>query len=172
MAVTWACDKFSCYIIVINVLIETDHKPLLSLLGTKHLDDLPPRILRFRLRLAGIDYSIIHVPGKLLYTADTLSRAPRATIDNDVNLEEETECLLEVTINILPATQKRLNEYLKAQVTDPVCSTISKYCKSGWPDKNKVESNLKPFWKNRGELTVNQDLLLYGKYLHLSRKKP
>ena len=73
LAVTWACDKFSCYIIGINVLIETDHMPLLSLQGTNHLDDLPPRILRFRLRLARIDYSIIHVPGKLLYTTATLS---------------------------------------------------------------------------------------------------
>ena len=122
-----------------------------------------PRFLIFRFRLARVDYSIILIPGKLLYTAVTLSRAPRATIDNDVNLEEETECLLEVTINSLLASQKRLSEYLEAQVTDPLCSTISKYCKSGWPDKNKVESNLKPFWKNQGELTVN--LLLYGKHM-------
>lgn len=110
-----------------------------------------------------------------LYTADTLSRAPKVTIDNNFNLEEETECLLEVTINSLPATQKRLSEYLMAQVTDPVCSTVSKYCKSGWPDKNKVESNLKPFWKNRGELTVNEDLLLYGKRIVVPislQKKP
>ena len=43
--------------------IETDHKPLVPLLGTKHLDN------RF-------DYTIKHVPSKEFYTADTLSRAP------------------------------------------------------------------------------------------------
>ena len=44
------------------------------LLNTKHLDSLPPRVLRFRFCLAS--YSVEHVPGKVLYTADTLSRAP------------------------------------------------------------------------------------------------
>jgi hypothetical protein len=52
LASTWACEKFSCCLIGKNIGIETDHKPLISLLGSKHLDNLPPRILRFRLRLA------------------------------------------------------------------------------------------------------------------------
>ena len=76
LAITWACEKFSMYILGKRSSIETDHKPLVPLLGSKHLDSLPPRVLRFRLRLARFDYSIEHVPGKLLYTADTLSRAP------------------------------------------------------------------------------------------------
>ena len=122
LAVTWACDKFANYIIGIHIIIETDHKPLLSLLNTKHLEDilsllntkhledLPPRIMRFRLRLARFSYSVVHSPGKLMYSADTLSRAPRSIVDNDQTLEEETECIMEVTVNSLPATQKRLQE--------------------------------------------------------------
>ena len=48
LAATWACEKFSDYIIGLNFTIETDHKPLVPLLGKKSLSDLPPRILRFR----------------------------------------------------------------------------------------------------------------------------
>lgn len=162
LAITWACDKFANYIIGMKVLIETDHKPLIPLLGSKHLDDLPPRILRFRLRLARVDYSVVHVPGKLLYTADTLSRAPLAMANNDVELEEEVECLMEVAVCNLPASQQRLDEYANAQTTDPVCALVSKYCRYGWPDKNKVELNVKPYWKDRGDLTINGDLLLHG----------
>ena len=69
LASTWACEKFSTYILGMKFLIDTDHKPLVPLLGMKHLDRLLPRILRFRLRLARFDYSIVHVPGILLYTA-------------------------------------------------------------------------------------------------------
>ena len=163
LAVTWACDKFANYISGIHIIIETDHKPLLSLLNTKHLEDLPPRVMRFRLRLARFSYSVVHSPGKLMYTADTLSRAPRSIVDNDQTLEEETECIMEVTVNSLPATQKRLQEYGKAQVSDSVCSTIVKYCQIGWPDKHKIEPHLKVFWKNRGEFMANQGLLLYGR---------
>ena len=77
LATTWACECFTDYIQGKQFHIETDHKPLVPLLGTKQLDNLPPRILRFRLCLMRFDYTIWHVPGKLLYTADTLSRSPQ-----------------------------------------------------------------------------------------------
>ena len=88
LASTWACEKFSKYILGLKFTIETDHKPLIALLGYKELDPLPPRVLRFRLRLTRFDYSIIHVPGKLLYTADTLSRAP-LHLQDDTQQQEE-----------------------------------------------------------------------------------
>ena len=54
LATTWACEKFSNYVIGVRFTIETDHKPLVPLLGYKDLDKLPPRILRFRLRMEQI----------------------------------------------------------------------------------------------------------------------
>ena len=45
LAAVWACDKLSHYLLGRTFLIKTDHKPLVSLLGTKSLDSLPPRIL-------------------------------------------------------------------------------------------------------------------------------
>ncbi len=76
LATTWACEKFSPYILGHSFKIESDHKPLVPLLNTKHRDALRPRILRFRLRLEKYDYMAQHVPGKLLYAADALSKAP------------------------------------------------------------------------------------------------
>ena len=58
LAITWACERFTNYILGKQIQVETDHKPLVALLGTKHLDVLPPRILRFRLRLMQFDYTI------------------------------------------------------------------------------------------------------------------
>ena len=45
LASTWAWEEFATYILGMKFLIETDHKPLVPLLGNKHLDSLPPRIL-------------------------------------------------------------------------------------------------------------------------------
>ena len=73
---TWACEKFSDFVLGKHILLETDHKPLVPLLGVKDLHCLLPCILRFRLRLYRFSFDITHVPGKELYTADTLSRAP------------------------------------------------------------------------------------------------
>ena len=65
LATTWACECFTNYILGKQIQMETDHKPLVPLLGTKHLDVLPPKILRFRICLMPFDYTILHVPGKL-----------------------------------------------------------------------------------------------------------
>ena len=104
LGTTWACEKFATYVLGKKIAIETDHKPLVPLLGTKHLDCLPPRILRFRLRLARFDYDIEHVPGKHLYTAVTLSRSPLPTT-GDKRLEELTETCARMCCK--PASQSR-----------------------------------------------------------------
>ena len=163
LAVTWACEKFSDYVLGCTFSIQTDHKPLVPLLNTKCLNTLPPRVLRFRLRLARFDYVVSHVPGKELYIADTLSRAPTGEADGRTQLQEVTEAYVrEVAISSLPATSKTLDEYRRAQQQDPVCSTIVQFCRSGWPKaKSSVDSDLQPYWKVRDYLTVCEDLLLY-----------
>lgn len=164
LATTWACEKFATYILGKKFHIETDHKPLVPLLGMKDLDKLPPRVLRFRLRLARFQYTITHVPGKYLYTADALSRAPTANADNDARLQEEAESLIAECIAHLPASNERLDEYRKAQAADPICTQVISYCKNGWPKENKITPEVKPYWKARGDLTVyEKTLLLYDK---------
>ena len=76
LALVWACDKFTDCVIKNQILLETDHKPLAPLLGKTNLDCLPPWVLCFQIRLMQFDYATSHIPGKLLYTAYTLSRAP------------------------------------------------------------------------------------------------
>ena len=88
LALVWACEKFADYVIGKPIILETDHKPLIPLLGKTNLDCLPPRVLRFRFRLMRFDYSISHVPSNLLYTADTLSRAPVTPPDANHMLED------------------------------------------------------------------------------------
>jgi hypothetical protein len=92
LAITWACERFNNYILGLKFHIETDHKPLVPLLGSKNLEDLPPRVQRFRLRLMRYSYTISHVPGRNMTTADTLSRAPIKSTSpaEDNSLQEET----------------------------------------------------------------------------------
>ena len=48
LATTWACERLADYLIGKTFHIETDHKPLVPLLGTRNLDEMPPRIQRLR----------------------------------------------------------------------------------------------------------------------------
>ncbi len=56
LALTWACEKFAEYVLGKKFELETDHKPLVPILGQKSLDSLPPQVLRFRIRLMRFDY--------------------------------------------------------------------------------------------------------------------
>ena len=106
---------------------------------------------------------INHVAGKMLFTADTLSRAPRPFTEGDVRHETETEYLMGVCVRDLPASSQRLQVYCKVQQDDPICAKVIQYVQQGWPDKHKIEPVLKHYWKVQGDLVVHKNLLLYGK---------
>jgi len=122
LAVTWACEKFSAYILGREFEIESDHKPLIPLLTSKVLDNLPPRVyLQFQLHLARYQYTAKHVPGKSLLVADTLSRAPvsQPTIDESSSeLQQEVKTFIESVTSNLPATEQCLKEYQQVQAQD------------------------------------------------------
>ena len=112
LALVWACEKFADYVIEKPILLETDHKPLVPLLGKTNLDCLPPRVLRFQIRLMRFDYSISHVPGKLLYTADTLSRAPLTPPDANHLLEDaQTEVFVHALASTCQLVQTASNSF-------------------------------------------------------------
>ena len=72
----WKLKHWSNLRIGLKFHVETDNKPLVPLFSTKLIDKLSVRIQRFRVRLLSFDFTICHVPGKSLMTADTLSRPP------------------------------------------------------------------------------------------------
>ncbi|XP_023806890.1 uncharacterized protein K02A2.6-like isoform X1 [Oryzias latipes] len=164
LAATWACESFSCFVLGRSFVLETDHKPLVSLLGGKALDDLPPRIQRFRMRLMRDNYKISHVAGKNLWTADTLSRAPlRASgAHTGASLLEDTNIYVDSVISNLPVSGdylSNLRDHLKA---DSACAALMEFCRDGWPDKNRLQGVLKQYWAERAVLTVHDGLLLRG----------
>ena len=106
-------------------------------------------------------YTIRHVPGKTLYTADTLSRAPlQDIIDESSVASQDTEQFVQSITDSLPASTKRLQSYGESQARDRLCSKLIEFCTSGWPDRNKLSRDLKEYWRHRGSLTLSNGLLL------------
>uniref|UniRef100_A0A3B5QZY7 Gypsy retrotransposon integrase-like protein 1 n=1 Tax=Xiphophorus maculatus TaxID=8083 RepID=A0A3B5QZY7_XIPMA len=161
LASTWACERFAEFLTGKRFHIETDHKPLVPLLGSKCLNELPPRIQRLRMRLMRFSYSISHVAGKNIATADVLSRAP---IPNDLGglQEEEINLYVDSVVACLPATEPRLREIQRHQDSDSILKRLKKFCVEGWPDKFSIEKGFQPYLPFSGELTVQNGLLLYG----------
>ena len=101
-------------------MIETDHKPLVQLLTKKQVKSLPLRILCFQLQLKDLItiWAMYHVPGKLLYTAYTLSRC--SVTSTDICELALQELFATVAISNLPANTQRVDVYKSEQMQYPV----------------------------------------------------
>lgn len=161
LAFTWACERLSDYLIGLTFHIQTDHKPLVLLFSFKNIDDLPLRIQRFRLRMLRFNFSIAHVPGKLLAIADALSRAPVNTPTiTDQELTDETSYFVQAIVDHLPVSEEQLHEIKRQQENDNTCRTIVEFCQLGWPEQRKLPSEAKPYFQVASQLSVSEGLLL------------
>ena len=167
LGITWASERFADYLIGLEFHVETDHKPLVPLLGTRNLEDLPARVQRFRMRMMRFTYSISHVPGKSLYTADTLSRAPlvRPLDQDEEKLEADVRAYVDSIIKYLPATDNRLEDFKSQQQQDEITRQLITYCSEGWPEKSQLPGPLKVYWPERSDLTIQHGPLMKGNHL-------
>ena len=160
LASTWACERFSDYIIGKDIILETDHKPLISLLDMKDIDQLPARIQRMRMRLMRFAYTTVHVPGKNLNTADTLSRAPLMESAND--FEKTIMSYVNQVVGYIPITNAKMEHIKWNQQEDEVCRQIFKYVEEGWPEKHQVKGLLSLYYQYKSEFNMIGDILLMG----------
>ena len=103
VAITWAFEKFSTYILGKHISIEINHKSLVPL-------------------------SIQRIPGKLLYTADALSRAPMREkgIDSQI-LEKQSEVesfIATVTTHLPPISSTVWLEIMTGIKFDEIASKL------------------------------------------------
>ena len=157
LALTWACKQLADYLVGLQFHIETDHKPLVLLLGTKHL---PIRVQHFRMHLMCFLFTISYIPGKHLITADALSRASITSFpESEEQLHKLVDMYVCTILSTLPTTDKRIKRLQRNQTEDQVCQHLITFCAEGWPNKNRVPGILEPYYQ---ELSVVDGILLRG----------
>lgn len=143
----------------LNFTVETDHQPLVTLLGNADLDTMPTRIQRFRIKLMRYQFSVVYVPGKQLATADTLSRAPdeKPSISPVDVVEEFVEFQVATDTKLVTVDDVRRHQEL-----DWECNQLVKYCTKGWPHRDRLPEHIKKYWSHRGDLSLCNGVLLKG----------
>ena len=100
LAVVFGCTKFHKLIYgKSDVIIESDHKPLESLLK-KPMHISPMRIQRMRLKLQPYSFELVHTSGKSIGLADCLSRFPRKMTKEDTVMDDDLMvCVAETVVH-------------------------------------------------------------------------
>ena len=124
---------------------------------------MPPRIQRFRLRLIHFNPEVIHVFGKQQLTTDALSRAPASIpSDEDISLLNDAAVMARQSLDVLPATSRKLQEIVIQQKSDPETRVVHDFCQRGWPAFMPQNPLLHQYWTNQRYLTIVDDVLLFN----------
>ena len=166
LAITWACEKFDYYLVGRRFEIETDHRPLVSLLGEKDLSKLPTRVQRFKLKLMRYDYSIFHTPGRNMFLADSLSRP----CESAISVQEIRRCeSVERYVNcLLDSLDVRGEELREALLQDAASQRCISFVKGGWPPSDVLtDPELGRLFSSRARLSVAGDFILFGSWFYI-----
>ncbi len=165
MAVVNAVKKLNLYLDGRHFTLIVDHQPLISIINEKCLDEISsPRILNLKSKLSKYNITAVWRAGIKHTVADVFSRYPvsEPTHDdldiNDDNENEMAKCILnQVTVadNILDEVRE------KCEQDDLLCK-LKNTIVNGFPKRKQDIPQLAAFWGIRHELTVKDDLILYG----------
>ena len=165
------CEKFDFYLVGRVFEVETDHKPLITLLGEKDLSLLPLRVQRFKMRLMRYQFQIFHTPGRCMYIADYLSRpSANGFLDSDFVECRSVERFVAACVNEILPDSTQEEEIIRAISKDSDCLDLITYIQSEWPeDISSLSSEMKRLFKVRDHLTTYGDVVLYNRRLFIPK---
>ena len=158
LAVVFGMEKFHQYVYGQTVTVHSDHKPL-EIIKKKSLLKAPKRLQRMLLRLQNYHFEIVYQPGKLMYLADTLSRAYLQ--DTGSKFENDIESIN--MANEVPMSNAGLEEIRKHTERDSDLQVLQTIILKGWPDKrSSTPCEAKPYFHVRDELSLENGLIFKG----------
>jgi len=168
LGITWAREKFAFFLVGRKFEVETDHKPLIALLGEKDLSQLPVRVQRFKKRLMRYDFVIKHTPGSPMYIADMLSRPNTGSepSDNDLMQCRAIAKIAQVAADTCITDSFHDCRLRDALTGDPVAREIIGYIQTGWLETSKeLRGEPLKMYPKRDSLTFSGGIVWFEKRL-------
>ncbi|CAF1443856.1 unnamed protein product [Rotaria sp. Silwood1] len=163
LALIFGVQKFDQFLRGRRFTLLTDHKPLITIFGSKN--GIPTtsakRLQRWALRLMGYSYDIQYRSTLQFGQADGLSRLP-AGPDTKFDQNDPTESRL---INLIQQELQYALPLRAAQIAietkkDKILSQVYNYILSGWPTTN-IE-HLQSYYRIRNELSTAHGCITWG----------
>lgn len=171
LASVWTCERFTRYLRGLpSFKLITDHKPLVPLINSKDVDQVPLRCQRLLIRMMRFNPQAVYAPGKDLVIADTLSRNPSTRTDNQLDLEQEVTAHVAYAESLRPASSNKLARLREATLSDPQLQVAIKYTQFGWPVYARdVDPTVRDFVAMSNRLSYSDGLLLLGQRIVIPR---
>ena len=192
LAVHWALKHANMYVLGCpNLVIVTDHKPLLGILGDRDIGTIEnPRLQRFKSKILRYTFKIRYCPGKWQRGADAISRYPAPTTNATIAMlrtepseaditssNQNEEAIMGIVVNGLQDLHN--NFYHPSQCEAITMEGLEKKCKddvsyqtlittiiNGFPSsRHKLDPSIRNFWDTKDRLTTYGNIVLLDKRL-------
>ncbi|XP_055589955.1 uncharacterized protein K02A2.6-like [Uranotaenia lowii] len=169
LALTYGVTKFHKYLLGRRFTLLTDHKPLLSIFGSKKGIPLHTanRLQRWALMLLNYDFDFRYVSTNEFGCADMLSRLIDRTKQPEedyivaaISLEEDMVSIIHDTVHQVPVSFAAIQTATK---TDKALQTVLKFIRDGWPTDPRSITNpdVRPYLNRRDSLTHVDGCILF-----------
>ena len=160
----WGCERFHLYLYGKLFNIDTDHKPLIGLLGVN--GNRSARVQRWAIRLLPYDFKLNYIPGET-NPADVFSRKPvPQNFGKSSGYELEAEKQLNYAVAHAVPKAVTLSEILDACEEDEQIKLLRTALQT-----NKWHNpNLKPFLQIKEELCLKAGIVLRNERILIPHK--
>ncbi|XP_050504417.1 uncharacterized protein K02A2.6-like [Diabrotica virgifera virgifera] len=148
LAIYYATQKFHNFIYNFDVDVQSDHKPIISIMKKPISKIGSVRLQRLRLKLLKYRLNVYFVPGKDIHFADMLSRS-------SLNIETHDPEMFEMVHSVskhLPMSQEKQSELRLATSQDEALAVIFDFYYNGWPKEKNVPQVCKKYYGIRDSL--------------------
>ena len=155
LAVSWAMEKFHHFLYATKFVLETDQKPLETILA-KSLNAATPRLQRLLIKTFAYDFMVKYLPGENNQLADCLSRL--GCLQDKIKLPRLKVHLMTTRLS---ATSDKLQQIRQATQDDDTMALLKHTITFGWPHTvQELPKELQAYWTFREEMTVEDGLIL------------
>ncbi|XP_061509326.1 uncharacterized protein K02A2.6-like [Anopheles gambiae] len=169
LALTYGVTKFHKYLLGRKFTLLTDHKPLLSIFGSKKGIPLHTanRLQRWALMLLNYDFTIEYVSTTEFGCADMLSRLidrckqpEEDYVIASISLEEDIQNVMHESLKQVPVS---FADIQKATRLDETLQAVLKFIREGWPNEASSIKNqdIRSYYTRKESLTHVDGCILF-----------
>ena len=172
LAVTWALNHAEIFTKGCkNLLVSTDHKPLLGIFNSKPFEDIKnPRLARLKEHTLQFTFSVKHNAGKWHRAPDALSRSPsighcfilvnEPCTSIDVDVDHVSLLAIAELSDAQDATS--LEEVKQFTDNDNCLQLLKVIIQEGFPEsRNRLNESIRRFYDVKEHLWVNNEIIMF-----------
>lgn len=156
LAIYFATQKFHDFIYGRNFDVQSDHKPIVSIMKKPICKIGSVRLQRIRLKLLKYNINVYYVPGKSIHFADMLSRS---SLKSTGKIDNEMFEMVHSVSKHIPMSNEKRDEFRIETCKDKTLMKLYDYYYNGWPKTSSIPPDCLPYVQSKNSIYIESGII-------------